>query len=459
MRNQHRRSPFARKTVFVVVAAVCGCITIAAPQSSKTPSNSSKAAKSKPNPAMQLIKPLETVLAAPKNDPLRSLTAEAKAHKAKLVYSSYVPFEGSAPPYWQHYLTMRRVGTETNEEPSVLTQMMDVKAPFWVFEPKFSPNGQYVLFKYGDPFNSQGAYNIFLWNLKTRRIQPGPAQRLSQRQVLWSPNSKYIAFIEGNTFSGWSSNEALKLFVFDVESGQSHTIVVNPDVEFAWTPQNTLLFGWIPDGSQSNKRAIARPAGIYEASPTGGEPKLLIKSGSNPLPSPDGAWVLFRGLADPDLLKEEKDEDDGFGLYLFNRADKKRYLVPVSPVAKIAWQWMPDSQRLIALRKNAATPNVATVTTVDTATRTLRKSGEFTGERRPVAKPRSPLFTGLSVSPDGKFLYVLVTEFGANRPNGLAETFGYIKAMELSNGSVSTLAEVNNASGLDWYTGTNLTGQ
>ena len=130
-------------------------------------------------------------------------------------------------------------------------------------------------------------------------------------------------FQEGDVFGGESRGDtALQLHVYSLETGKSQMIVENPEVKsFCWTNQHCLLYAF--NGLTPQKTAYDyyyEKPDIYEASLGSKSAKLLISEGYDPVASPNGRWIAFKGWSNT----ASKAGHERFGLYIYDRQAKKR---------------------------------------------------------------------------------------------------------------------------------------
>ena len=101
------------------------------------------------------------------------------------------------------------------------------------------------------------------------------------RSPALSPDGKLVAYsstrIDG---ANW------EIFVQQVDGGGAAVRLTNH-------PALDLEPAFSADGSKIYFRSVRPPAGIYEVSTLGGEPRLLIEGASSPSPSPDGKWLAY----------------------------------------------------------------------------------------------------------------------------------------------------------------------
>ena len=369
---------------------------------------------------------------------------------------------------------------------STNTATYPLYAPGKIFEPEFSPDGKRILFKAGDPFESTSEHFLFLWDTEaaqvravsrepTKRSEPSGADALGEgmvfRNVYWSPDSKWIAYVRGGDRGGrvWPNMMYPQLRLLNVDTGRSRRVTRNFGVvrDMAWTSQNTLLFVMLPkdrmplqEEEEQDKATDPEPdepaqASIFEATPgRGTKPSLVIADAERPVPSPDNRWIAFarwssKGTGDPAQQ-----------LCVFDRQSGAIKMLAEQKLGFVLWT--PDSRQLVVVKTLyfGSARGEAQVSVIDIQT----------GARRDVAtleahdyKPLSgsedkAQFKALKLSRDGRFLFVYVAEIGLlGPPVGEKDPRNQIslQAVDLSDGSITTVARFDSPGpsimGLDWH--------
>jgi len=396
-------------------------------------------------------------------DPLQAITPGPAFEAGTLAYLTYAPLEGQTLK--QHLLVLRAVGA-AGQASSATTYL--IKGAGGIVAPQFSPNGDYLLFKVYDGARGPGTFKLYLWNLRTKEVQPGPPEGLDYRLIEWSPDSSFIAYTHGAAPGAaglvkgkfWTAEAHLDLVIFDVKTGKSRVVAHDKGINhLAWTQQGTLLFSLAPESDGQSVPKSPLLSSIYEVRAPNGEVNPLGK-GMSPQPSPDGKFIAFIGQLDPD---KRSDVLIPF-VCLYDRIKDKRYVGPQESFREL--RWTPDSKRLIMIgtaSKAAATQ--AIISTVDMATSKTEKIATITlggktgapaqdveaatGRTAPrrVMRPR---LRPLNVSRDGKSLFLAVREFGAPDDKGFSETLETLQAVDLHDGTVSTLGKFKDMAGYDW---------
>lgn len=402
----------------------------------------------------------------PPNDPLQSLTPGE--FQGKLVYIAYVPIK-DPEPHWQHFFVLRQVGKGLGTIGTVTTHRVRVSER--AFAPQFSPDGNSVLFKVGWPYDRYGSYELYLWNLKTNRLQRGPQDALTYRKVAWSPDGNHLAYIRGGDVNGNTrKNDQLELFIYSLQTGKSRIVASGRGVRsFAWTHQGTLLYASLPKMPQPPKAAegeaqkidTTRPD-IYEVAAKTGEPKLVFQDGYHPAASPDGKWIACFTSTDPttnETLTTRFHDNLPRQSYLclFNRAENKRYIMRIERDTFSDLRWTPDSKRLIVVKTvdNGAEAE-AHVSKIEVPGFTTNEVAVLQAKdfKELLWSETNPQFQVLSASKDSSTLFVRVSEITGFQ--GFSTGSSRLQSVDLASGTISTLMSsksdpTKRFSGLDWF--------
>ena len=203
--------------------------------------------------------------------------------------------------------------TDTNNRESTLTYLINKlkitsldeneDTTRLVYDPQISPNGRYVLFKYGQPWLN-GLYRIYVLDIISRSLNLASKVYLRYKFVSWSPDSRYIAFAEGgdnegNTI-GWPDSYIgpINLYVCDWKTKKSSLVASNDTIRgpFRWLVPHELVYGLL---SQRGQDILNKPS-----ENDGG--KTLIKPANN------------SNLASEKKLQKEPRPD----IYIFSRIKK-----------------------------------------------------------------------------------------------------------------------------------------
>lgn len=439
---------------------------------------------------------------APNPDALKSITSPStlpKRFDGTLSYSFEIPFDKPGPR-WQHVLVARQIGEAANK--GILTFTVSVPIPYWAHSPQLSPDGKKLLFLYGDPSGSDGPNWLFILNLVSRQIVQGSSVASAGTRPTWSPNSRYVAYMDGITSRGEGAHNNLTLTVFDAETAKRHLIEEAADVYFSWTTQNTLLymlisFSWEDEVARVKKRGVPdpvvsdiskagsgnykiQPSGIYETTPDGQKRHCVIENGGRPLPSPDNRWILFIGSttlpktksgtetkakvnstpnpkeppenpfdAEPDTPEPGKSV---VSYCIYDRIEKKVSRIQASAVWEIDWVWSNNSDEIIGLKRTFSAPYKPTLLAFNAKSQERKTIGNIHILDLAADVKRSFNFALLSVSSDNQYAYMLIDEIGGPKVVGssIFDTNTRLLALDLKTLKAASLLEIKNPSGTHW---------
>ena len=391
----------------------------------------------------------------------------------KLVYMAYL--EKYLPERKQMtvepYLVVRTFGQSTSSPqiPLIVSYRITVPMAEEAFDPQFSPDGNTVLFRVGWPYDN-GQHRLYLLDLKSGRLRAGPPEDLSYSPALWSPDSRFFAY-----FSGGDHAVGGELRFFNARSGRSRAVghgMESGGAKLEWTRQGSLL--------------CTAGGNIYEARPEGRSvPKLLIKGGIDPAPSPDGRWIAFSGAPEAapadELDEEEKAKEEAERrelpfpgaprsprLCLYDRQAKKRYTIS-PPIYQTYPRWTRDSRKLVILENKYDVTGQkgefwiselkGSLKLIDTDTRTTNQLATYGNADFHVAKDAagSPGIARFNVSNDGQLLFVKASE-GINDDHHFGRLLAAdsLQFIELKSGKVGVVGQIVNDNGhiymgYDWH--------
>ncbi|MEO6906833.1 MAG: hypothetical protein ABI210_02990, partial [Abditibacteriaceae bacterium] len=234
--------------------------------------------------------------------PLQILSRTDPFNNGTIAYAGdYSIRDSQGNPHASPYLFIKNIADGQNENELIL-KPADFEGDY-IFDPLISPNHRYIAFGYGWPYDSHGEYKVPIWDTQKKiiistikRETTNKGKFLAYREIHWSSDSKTLAYIRGGDQDGneYSSNFPISLYLHNVETGKDNYIASNPYLtHMAWTPQNTLLYGTVPENEQAD--ISPRHAKIYEVPADGSPAKVLIKDGFDPRPSPDGKYIVYFG--------------------------------------------------------------------------------------------------------------------------------------------------------------------
>jgi hypothetical protein len=340
-----------------------------------------------------------------------------------------------------------------------------------VLDPQFSPDGNHILLKIGLAFTRHDQFQLYVFDIKARKLKLASPDQVSFRNVLWSPDGRYIAYIKGGDAEGFLAPfSPPTIVVCNWQTGELQTVVEGPNalgLSMTWMGPQTLLFSNLSTSNQKTNpekqknnpeislRSQRRP-NVYAYSTATRKTQLLIEDGQYPAVSPDQQWIAFFGSEYPG--KPFKLNDDwalrpgGAALSVVKRGSVERRPLTIQKGGYPTVLWPPDNRQLVTLRLTQESPNAkAEVYIWDTSTQQQKKVGSITATDFE-EQPRSityPQISALGVSRDGKDLIVLKQEYTGRTGPWLDES-DYIQAMNLSTGKLTPLLKTSAPLGIDW---------
>lgn len=389
----------------------------------------------------------------PGNDPV---IGRVTSLRGKLAYSSFVPFaEGTTPETSLHYIVLQEAAKQKTVGLQVKTLCLDVRAPFWVFDPQFSPDGERILFKVGIPDQNFSLYAFFVWNTKEDNViannllTEGPRYAISARWLKWSPDSKRIAFwgpSSGGAGLG-QKPESTKLLSFDLDTGSETVVSTSAKAGSAWWSGDSLYFKRASGGSStglsafsfSNKEVIAAIPGTQRL--------------SNPVSSPQGKYVLFKKAAGTDGIGKVLSAKNGGNYVLFNSLTKS-----VQPVVVNVDESSPGEDGNVTVADDGTVVTLNQFSGRAARLATLNPSKVSPAKPAPAIKIQAPNAFGV----DQETVFKLLPTYGsqvhppilvkmagkavANRPT---PNIIMLKRTDLSETTITDVATFKNITGAD----------
>ena len=358
-----------------------------------------------------------------------------------------------------------------------------------IYDPQFSPDGHHVLFKFGNSTSFMGTYKLYVLDVVTKKVTLASKRDLSYGIASWSPDGKYVAFIEGgdaegnttalNTYLG-----PLRLYICDWQKKQDYLVAENDTLRgpFSWIAPHTLVYGMLSVESQrllekrrklrveqSNKAVgnlqlkahIAEPRpDILSYSLDFKSSKILFKDGYLPIVSPDGKRVAFFGSERVDsplpLLDGWERAPQGASLCVANIDGSSRLALNQEGRAYPFVSWLPTNQQLVTIQQTHDSPSAqAEIKRWDVTTRRFNSIASINAEDY-IALPRSiiePQFVPLAINTDSSLIFVYKNEYiGINKDTGFLKKRGTLMAVSLSSGKISDVVHTSDDSGVDWRT-------
>jgi len=347
-----------------------------------------------------------------------------------------------------------------------LSSVYGMGPTFDTWDYTYSNNGRYLFFKEG--FRGWG-YCLDRLDLKTHAIVM--SRGLHDERVAYSPDGRYVALKMGGD-GGHNQDEGPAWpAVFDFES-QTYMVVSRPWgsslSEMAWTPRDTLLYTDKKEAAPSKLNPVDAKLytawGLWEYDPANRTSRPVLPGAARPVVSPDGRWVVFQRAS---LLGSADNSGSNYQVIRWNRAqlnwlwDRQNNFVQYlgGPDYNQA-QWTTDGSQLIVVKagpdwRKARNPVSADLVSLDMwAFESRCQTGE------PVEPTVRPVATILARSSEGSFYdqsayfrllrldghhaYVRIQEFFGRSKYGWI-TASNVTAVNISNGNVTKLAQVNDS--------------
>ena len=386
-----------------------------------------------------------------------------------------------------------------------------------IWDPLFSPDGRYLLFKYGTPTDPEDGNILYILDTQTQKMRQVPEPfraQLSYEYISWSPDGKYLACVLGgnrwgevNVIHGPDTAYIgpLTLYVVDWRAGKWHEVARNDTLRgpFRWAAPHTLVYGMMPTAppANSDKAPGVKPSRpeLYQYSVETQTSRLVMRDGFLPTPSPSGRWVAFFGAENAEAaalpLKEDwPDDPSNVALLVAPLPDSPNSAVRPEFLSAQPWQakervvvnneekvfpevfWLPDEKHLITLKQvqwgiiEIATDKFTQINKAEVQLWDLTDA--LAGKGAPRHKllttitaqdferaQRSPVdgaFRGLHLSEDGKTFYITTSEFIERDPlNGILYlNKTTLKTVDVETGKVTDIVQTTGDAGIDWYNGT-----
>ena len=351
------------------------------------------------------------------------------------------------------------------------------------FDPRFSPNGDYVLLKFGIPWNNVGRYYLYVLDIKKKSLKSISNRQLSYDLVSWSPDNKYIVFLDGGDRTGEVVERdayigPLKLYVCDWRAGQENLVAENDTIRgpFSWVAPHTLFYSLVPKQNRESlqngsiekatesqeSKSVNLVPNVYTYSVDKKKSFLLFKDGYLPNPSPNGEWVACYGSIDPrlpyPLSRNWQSTSNGRALVVVRSDNQKRLALDTIEGAYPFVKWLSSSQNLLTVQQvNHGTIVGAEIKNWEIETQTFRQvaqlSAKNSGEVAVSTVP--PKFTELPENHIGDSLNLLKTEWiERDKDTGFIRGSTSLLSINLATGNVTILSKVRGA-GLDWQESSN----
>ena len=337
-----------------------------------------------------------------------------------------------------------------------------------IFDPLFSPDGRYILFKFGEPWNIENRYLLYVLDTKTNNLYSRLSGSLAYDFVSWSPDGNYIAFIQGGDRDGNTTVlfdqyiGPLKLSVWNWRTGKEQVIVENDSVRgsFSWSFPHNIFYSVLPTVSlpqNGTKPSSVNRPNIYQHSVETGRSVPLFKDGYLPTLSPNGQLIAFFGSQTPStpepLQSNWQYSAPGMTLIVAKKDGTERIALDQMSGSYPAIVWAPDNVHLFTIERIADSPNsVAEIKEWDIRTKLFRRVGTLTAKdykliRMPVT---SPTFRPVGVSNDGQSLLIWVREWVEEGKNNSSVGTLTLQSVNIQDGTIDSIIRVKKA-GVAWH--------
>ena len=400
-----------------------------------------------------------------------------QSFEAQLIYSFLAKTPdtrslGVVPTGWVSLQIAATPDQIAARQSSVLTQMVvkstdEDRPPLndsaALFRPQLSPDGRHLLFMYGTA-QYGNPYDMFTLDITSNQVKR-IAEQPALPYVSWSPDSSCVAWVnqgeaDGSLLLRNRQGKAPALFLFNQRTGRQDQIAdeIVDIAPLAWIAPHKLVYSLPPkEGELPN---------IYGFSVETGKSSLLIKEGFRPSPSPDGRWIAFFGPdapppKDPFFLSSWRTGPGGWALTVVATDGSKRIELGRQGGLYPMIVWLPDNQRFLTItplrKKIGGGPynriGMAEVKEWNIQTQKWRLVATLTapGYVEGVDEAGYALFRALPIV-DNQNLWVVIEEpvseaiYGAD----VMRNF-YLQSIHLESGTVTSIAELKNASGVDWH--------
>lgn len=444
------------------------------------------------------IPPVPFVRVAPKDveiDPWQS-TAPNPKFRGEITYDDEAvdrtnTYDGHHPS--KSHILIRSIGGDSSN--NTLTAYFDNRKYDAPYVPQFSSDGRFVLFKFG------GIATDFPFEMYVLDVKSGVVKRVDDPQgnpylpvfqeLRWSPDSNYIAWVDGLGSGGDRLDNARPgtLRVCNWRTGQSRVVATADEVRysFSWSAPHTLLWSQLPPhptllpapqtSSSPQKEEPGRLPSIEDeplvkehptlfevnADDATAKPRKVLLDAFAAQVSSSGKQLAFFGSYDiskPYPLRFTWDRVSGSAMYLSvaNRDGSQRQALNIQHGGYPQLSWQHDDRHLLSLEiKHTAAYDIYTLNKPHSFDITLRQFDVATHKVRILAEslPGGDSDHLLSISADDQTLYLLVgeplDEINNSIFSGAYRVGNSIIAVDLKTGKQTLIARTINALGLDWH--------
>lgn len=366
-----------------------------------------------------------------------------------------------------------------------------------LYDPQFSPDGRYILFKFGHAMSRHDGYQLYVLDTSDEHLWLVSDLPVCYAFTSWSPDGRYIAFIAGGDSDGYVYDIGgyfgpLELHVTDWRAKKDYLVTSSDTVRgpFSWLSPHTLLYGAMSQkgqeqigkleereyaqmqhpptgsaksppmlyGSKAKKRQWEPRPDVFEYVPGAKRPVMLFRDGYLPVASPDGKQIAFFGSEHIDrpspLRTGWEDDPQGSSVCVADLNGSPRVALNREGGRYPRIAWLPDGKHLVTLTQTQPTPKArAEVRVWDITTRRFRTVAALSAEdyKEMPTSVTEPEFRPLGMNKRSDTLFVLINSFTGQDPEGYLTSKGVVESVDVLNGKVTVIAQAIDASGLDWY--------
>lgn len=431
-------------------------------------------------------------------------TVSALAFQGEVIYDDFATYRDDrfTKRDTGSHIFVRRVGQVT-----LPTSSLSMYAAVWIkpfgggaYEPRFSPDGRFVLWKFGMLAFSHTFYEMYVLDRKSgvvKRVEDVKGQPYLPQfpEVRWSPDSNFLAWVENVDANGerLEHKQPATLRVCNWHTGQSRGLGTGDGIRysFSWTGTHTLLWSQLPPhptllpapqtSSSPEKKAPERLPSMQDEPLIKEHPTLLELDAANAtdkpheiLPdafravvSPSGKKIAFFGsynISKPYSLRYDWDQVSGSAMYLSvadrNGKHRQAFNIQAGTYPQVFWQH--DDRHLLTIEVVEGAPYTQEELTrlksdvpVGEAYHFITTLRQFDISTHKVRIVSDSLLVGdkmLSISPDDQTLFLSSDKIigrSKTQRDGLIQKS--LVALELKTGKQTLCAQTLSSLGIDWH--------
>lgn len=349
-----------------------------------------------------------------------------------------LPRLGNKPPEWTVFPFKRSTAVKSYE----------------ISNPKISPNGRYVLFRFGDPYYPLNGAALYVLDIGVSKLSRPSIRLLANAAASWSPDSEYITFIENGTVLGDVVDSTghyvgpLRLLMCHWHTGRTQLVAEGDHIggQFSWRTPHTLFYS----------KVSASIATIGEYDFDSKRNRKSMPGHVHPAVSRDGSLMASFGPEDPIHTTpfESWNSANRFALVV-SRIDEGTRTVLTSESGRYPQIfWCRDNRHILTLKETGRSLEpVADIREWDV------QSGKFRNVARMPAHDQIDVsyiqgvvhFIPFDLSSDNKRLILLSVEYlsaDPKEPRLLRRVD--LKAVDLLSGAITNIADFTGRLGIDW---------